>query len=103
MLRDEGLLSASDEIADFSDTGPGISTRRGPDAFVCDVLVPCLGSMQIYEACLQRVLAVSPPFAHWDSAWLHCSDVDFLDFLVWLLVDGRVNLVCCTPRTGYFA
>ena len=32
------------------------------------------------------VFTVSPPFGGWDSAWVHCSDVDFLEFLVWLLV-----------------
>ena len=37
VLREKGLLSASDEIAALSDTGPGTVTRRGPDASVCDV------------------------------------------------------------------
>ena len=53
LLREKGLLNASDEVADFSDTGPETLTRRGPDAFVHDVLVPCSGSTQIHGACLQ--------------------------------------------------
>ena len=88
-----GLLNASEEVADFSDTGPGTLTHRGPDAYVHDVLTPCSGSTQIHEACLQNGLTVSIPFGDWDSACVRCPDVDFLDFLVWLLVDGRVNLV----------
>ena len=99
-LCEEGLLSASDETADSSDTEPETLTRRGPGAFVCDVLVPCSGSTQIHHACSRSGLVVSPPFRDGDSEWLHCSDVEFLDFLVWLLVDGRVNLVLlCASKT----
>ena len=93
LLREKGFLNASDDVADFSDMGPGTLSRRGPDAFVYDVWTPCSGSTQIPGACLQSGLAVSLPSGDWDSAWVLCSDVDFLDFLVWLLVDGRVNVV----------
>ena len=92
VLREKGLLSSRGNRRCFRHR-PRTLTRRGTDAFVYDVPVPCLGSMQICEARLQSGLAVSPPFGDWDSAWLHCSDVDFLDFPIWLLVDERVNFV----------
>ena len=40
LLREKGFLNASDEVADFSDTGLGTLTRRGPDAFVYNVFDP---------------------------------------------------------------
>ena len=36
VLREKGLWNASNEIANFSDTGPGTLTRRRPDACVHD-------------------------------------------------------------------
>ena len=45
LLREKGLLNASDEVAVFFffDTMPGTLTRRGPDAFVHDVFDPLFG------------------------------------------------------------
>ena len=45
----------------------------------------CSGSTRVHGACLQGDLTVSPPFGDWDGAWVHCSDVDFVEFLVWFV------------------
>ena len=94
MLREKGLLSASDEFGDFCRHVFWNPPLGGdPIHLSATFWFPCSGSTQIHHACLRSGVVVSPPFGDWDSEWLHCSDVEFLDFLVWLLVVGRVKLV----------